>query len=107
VSLSDPDQLYIHSIKIKQQPHNHLSGPHNQLAGERPYKKRKLLFLGGWGAPTASYFSLFKDLSEHFEITAVDMLGMGCSGRPNYYAFDVDSSLEFFMLQLEAWLEAS
>ena len=43
----------------------------------------------------------------HFDVTAVDMLGMGCSGRPSYYAFDVDSCLEFFMLQLEAWLEAS
>jgi pimeloyl-ACP methyl ester carboxylesterase len=66
-----------------------------------------LLFLGGWGAPTASYFVLFKELSNHFEVTAIDMLGMGCSGRPEYYAYDADSCIEFFMLQLEAWMAAT
>jgi len=34
----------------------------------------------------------------------VDCLGFGSSGRPDFYCNDAQQCIEFFVLQLEAWI---
>ena len=81
VSMKDRSEFYMHTIYIKQKEFpTGLDLKHQP----KEHKKRRLLFMGGWGASSASYFALFKELSNFFEVTTIDQLGFGCSGRPDF-----------------------
>ena len=43
----------------------------------------------GWGASGVSYFPIYDKLRNEFEITVIDVLGFGCSGRPELQDFTV------------------
>ena len=86
----DPEDLYIHQIRIRR---SHANKP-----------KKRALFLPGYAAPVGAYFSIFNSLQKAFdEVTYVDFLGMGCSGRPTFQAFDTNDCIDFFIMQLILW----
>ena len=72
-----------------------------------PKKKRRLLIVHGYAGCSAAYFTLFNELSKHFELTCIDLLGFGCSGRPNFTAQTVDDVIAFFLWQLRVWMDAT
>jgi hypothetical protein len=73
--LIEPQELYIHQIKLVSRKHKKHSN--------KPL--RRALFMPGYGAPVACYFSVFKGLLNTFdELICIDPLGMGCSGRPTF-----------------------
>lgn len=96
-------QLYIHTVCFKQLTESEYNKVKSKKDGD--YKKRRLLFFAGWAAPSSAYAMIFKELQKHFEVTTIDMLGMGCSGRPDYYAKTIEENIEFFMLSIENWMK--
>lgn len=77
----------------------------NQIASETS-TKRRALFIPGYAAGAAAYFNIFKGLLEIYdEIVTIDVLGFGCSGRPDFYAFDTKECNDFFILQLQMWMK--
>jgi len=83
--------MFMHKIVIKQAPG---AGP-----------RRKLLLIPGFAGASSSYFAMFKPLSEHFEITAFDMLGFACSGRPELLTYDYEETIELLVLQMRVFLD--
>ena len=62
-----------------------------------------MVLIHGYGAGCGVFFKVVKDLSLHFHIYMVDMLGMGASGRPEYDAFSVDLAEDFFVNAIKTW----
>jgi pimeloyl-ACP methyl ester carboxylesterase len=48
---------------------------------------------------------ILKDFSEHFEITLIDPLGWGASGRPEFRGFTPELLNEFFVFQLRTYMQ--
>ena len=49
--------------------------------------------MAGYGGSAVCFFAMVDKLREEFEITMVDVLGFGCSGRPDYSVFTIDKVL--------------
>ena len=64
-----------------------------------------MVLVHGYGAGGGVFFRIIKDLSEHFHLYIVDMLGMGASGRPPYECTTVDEAEDFFVNSLKTWTE--
>ncbi len=63
-----------------------------------------MILLHGYGAGACVFYKILKDLSTHFHLFVVDLLGMGFSGRPEFTAFDsVDNAEKFFVDSLREW----
>lgn len=43
-----------------------------------------LLMFHGYGSSGVLFYRMVADLKAHFNITLIDFLGMGCSGRPAF-----------------------
>jgi pimeloyl-ACP methyl ester carboxylesterase len=63
------------------------------------------VFLHGFGACCAIYRDLLGKLAQTRRVYAVDMLGMGLSGKPNiqYANLTTDQVLELFVAAIDAW----
>jgi len=80
-----------------------LQSLHFQTSG-----KPKLLLMHGFGGSGALFFKLVAELLEWFDVTAVDWLGMGCSGRPDYspQIYDTpEKAIDYFVESLNTWIE--
>lgn len=62
----------------------------------RPKGKPRLLLLHGFGGSAASFFRLLGSLSEHFELAAADLPGMGFNSRPDRPFDSLETCLDFF-----------
>ena len=80
---------YIHQVTVK---------PKEQ---GRP----KLVMIHGFGGGGAVFFKMIHYLSNYFEVIAVDLLGQGASGRPDYKQMDYEATVDFFIDSLHAWAE--
>ena len=66
--------------------------------------------LHGFAGSGVMFYRLVSQLRDKFNITTLDILGMGCSGRPPYCTKRIKSaeeSIEYFMLFIEAWMVKS
>jgi hypothetical protein len=45
------------------------------------------------------------DLRKQYRVTTIDLLGMGCSGRPSFNCKGTQESIDFFMKYLKIWFE--
>lgn len=70
-------------------------------------KRRKLLFIAGFGSAGASYFEIFKELHEHFEVYIPDILGFGSSGRPEFICRTTEETADYFVASLRKWMDAT
>ena len=104
VDSSDKSEMYIHYVTVRQ---NHLfkqpESPILQL--QSIAKKRRLLFISGYGASGSSYFELFGELHKHFEIFIPDLLGFGSSGRPEFLCQTTEETAEYFVVCLRKWMD--
>ena len=93
---ADAFECYIHTLTIAQK----LEPERTRPAGENfqvstpqrkpARKKRRLLVIVGYAGSGVSFFPMFQGLREEYEITAVDVLGFGCSGRPAFKSHTVE-----------------
>ena len=65
--------------------------------------KPKLVFIHGYGASGAMFWSVMKPLSEHFHVIFVDLPGMGGSTRVPFFCKTPSQAKEFFTGYLEDW----
>eukprot|EP00899_Mesostigma_viride_P009186 jgi/Mesvir1/18269/Mv09538-RA.1 len=94
---SDP-KLWMNSVLI---PRTDNSRPLE--AATRP----PIVCTGGYGAALGFFFRNFRDLSTHFDVHAVDLLGWGLSARPRFDSKTTEEAEDFFVESLEEWREAS
>ena len=62
--------------------------------------------LHGYGSCAALLYRIHKPLAERFNLIIIDVIGMGCSSRPDDYhrdLFDTERSTEYFVEYLEKW----
>ena len=45
---------------------------------------QKLVLVHGYGGSGVLLYKVFKDLSQHFNLIVIDLLGMGASSRPPF-----------------------
>lgn len=66
-----------------------------------------LLMLHGYGSSGVLFYKMVADLRKHFNITLIDFLGMGCSGRPTFNTKVINTpqlATDYFIVSLEAWV---
>lgn len=65
--------------------------------------KPKLVFIHGYGASGAMFYSIMRQLSEHFHVIFVDLPGMGSSTRVPFFCKTPEQAKNFFLGYLEDW----
>lgn len=66
-----------------------------------------ITFIHGFGGSSATYLDFKTQLSKFFSIHSVDLLGMGCSGKPNikWIKLSAKQIVEIYVSSLEQWRE--
>lgn len=54
-------------------------------------QKPVLVLLHGYLGSGLTYYPIFKDLQKDFHVYAIDLLGMGCSSRPDFLGKSIKS----------------
>jgi len=93
----NPDEYQIMEVGI-----GNGNSIHTFVCGKGP----TLVMVHGYGASGMFFYKLFKDLSKHFKIYSIDLLGMGSSSRPNFSAVNVAGAESFFIESIELWRQA-
>lgn len=65
--------------------------------------KQKLVLVHGYGGSGVLLYRIFKDLSQHFNLIAIDLLGMGSSSRPPFLCETGDEADAYCINFLENW----
>ena len=68
--------------------------------------KPQIVLIHGLGGSTMIFFKLFKELSEKYNVLAIDLLGMGRSSRPEFLARTKDETEHFYIQSIEKLREA-
>jgi pimeloyl-ACP methyl ester carboxylesterase len=76
---------------------------HTITFSEQEEGKETFVLVHGYGASGLIFYPILKELSRHFHLITIDMLGMGASARPKFTANDVESSENFFTESIEEW----
>lgn len=80
---------YIHSMHIREG-----TGVH----------KPNVLLVHGYTSSGACYYKVIRDLKSTFNVTTLDLLGVGGSGRPTYNAASTQEAVDFFVYSIQAWM---
>lgn len=72
---------------------------------EHQKKKKKLLMVHGFFSSGAFFFKHAYALREEFDVTVIDLLGMGLSGRPKFTLTRPKDFIDYFILSIEAWIK--
>ena len=64
--------------------------------GLKKQKRKRLLLIAGYASTAVSLFPLFNELSYEYELTGIDVLGFGCSGRPDFTTDTIEKVLAYF-----------
>ena len=67
-----------------------------------PYKPT-VVIIHGYGGSGMIFYKMFKQLSEHFHVYLIDLLGMGRSSRPEFICTTHEECELFFVKSLEKW----
>ena len=92
--LREVQDNFIHEVKISCQDKN---APH-------------LLMFHGYGSSGMLFYKMIADLKAYFNITIIDFLGMGCSGRPTFQTKIINTpqlANDYFIVSTEAWIRKS
>lgn len=69
-----------------------------------------MLMLHGYGSSGVLFYKMVGDLKAYFNITIIDFLGMGCSGRPTFKTDVINTpqlANDYFIVSMEAWMRKS
>lgn len=71
-------------------------------------RAKEVVFFHGFGCPAVMYFCFLEELAKNYTVHAVDLLGMGCSGRPDikYSALRASEITDLFVSCYEEWRKA-
>ena len=69
------------------------------------FKKGPIVFIHGYAASGAMYFTMFKDMSKEYCLIFIDLIGMGGSSRPNDFSkdFTPEQVVIYFVDYVERW----
>ena len=62
-----------------------------------------IVMLHGFAGSALLYYPLFEYLSTRYHVLALDLLGMGCSSRPEFLANTTREACLFFIESIEEW----
>ena len=63
--------------------------------------------LHGFAGSGIMFYKLIGQLQQYFQITTIDLLGMGCSGRPSYNSDKISTperAIAYFVMSIKAWM---
>lgn len=90
-SSNQESENYLHCIEIKRK----------DIKKDLP----TLVLTHGYGAGIGIFYRVLFDLAEYFHVYAVDLLGMGASGRPTFTATNVSDAEDFFVEPLRIFID--
>ena len=69
--------------------------------------KETVVFLHGFGGSSATYHPFLTELADHYDVYAIDLLGMGCSGKPdiNYQKLSAEQVIELYVESIKQTVE--
>lgn len=62
-----------------------------------------IVMIHGYAGSALMYYPLFKYLHGKFHVIAIDLIGMGCSSRPEFLANSTREAGLFFIESIEQW----
>lgn len=62
-----------------------------------------IILIHGYAGSALTYYPLFKFLHGKFHVIGIDLLGMGCSSRPEFLANSTKEAGLFFVESIEQW----
>ena len=68
--------------------------------------KQTLVLVHGYAGSGALFYKMFKELTQHFRLIVIDIIGMGSSSRPTNYdrkTITPQESVDYFVDYLEKW----
>lgn len=68
-----------------------------------PEKLPTIVLIHGYGGSALTYYPLFQYLNGKYHVIAIDLMGMGCSSRPDFLAQSTREAGLFFVESLELW----
>jgi len=89
----DDPESYMHCVEIV----------NSEVPEDRRKTLPKMVLIHGYGAGGCYFFRVIKDLSQHFHLYVLDLMGMGASGRPAYQCTLPEEAEDFFVLSLKKW----
>ena len=66
-------------------------------------RKPHLILIPGYGATALMYYKIIEHLRLEFRLTTLDLLGLGCSGRPKFNLTTSRDCISYYVYSLEAW----
>jgi abhydrolase domain-containing protein 5 len=72
---------------------------YNSTVNSRP----TIVLIHGYAGSALTYYPIFKYLVDKYHVIAIDLLGMGCSSRPEFLAKSTAEAGLFFVESLELW----
>ena len=66
-------------------------------------QKEDLVLLHGFLAGLASFYPMMADLSKHYRLWCIDLIGMGLSSRPEFTCTSTEETIDYFVESLEQW----
>ena len=93
-STLETEETFIHTHK--------LTGPGPEEAKKT---KKTVVHIHGFGGSSATYQPFLNNLSESYNVFGIDLLGMGCSGRPDIPWAKLTSSqvIDTYVESIEQW----
>jgi len=83
----DDDEMYIWTYEI---------GRPNEC-------KPTIVMIHGYGGSGMIFYRAYTELAKRYHVIFMDLLGMGRSARPSFYARTAEESENFFVNSLEKW----
>ena len=66
-------------------------------------QKEDLVLLHGFLVGLTSFYQMMADLSKHYRLWCIDLIGMGLSSRPEFTCTSTEETIDYFMESLEQW----
>eukprot|EP01080_Neovahlkampfia_damariscottae_P000833 gene833-9082_t len=75
----------------------------NTIISQPETKKPPLVLVHGWGSGLALWSKNLDDLSEHYQVYALDLLGFGRSSRPKFIGKTPEDAKDFWLNSFDEW----
>ena len=66
-------------------------------------QKEDLVLIHGYLVGQMSFYRMMKQLSEHYRLWCIDLIGMGASSRPEFTCKTTEETIEYFVDSIEQW----
>lgn len=66
-------------------------------------QREDLVLVHGYFVGLVTYYKMLKDLSQHYRVWCLDLIGMGLSSRPDFICQSTEETIEYFVECIEQW----